>query len=134
MKTNQSENNLISVRLDKWLWAARFFKTRALAREVIQGGKVQYNGQRSKPSKTVELGAVIKVPQGQDIREVRVLEVYDKRRSAPQAQTMYEETPDSIRQREANAEARKAGALYSPRPDHKPDKKQRRDIIRFKHQ
>ncbi|GAA0343676.1 ribosome-associated heat shock protein Hsp15 [Bowmanella denitrificans] len=123
-----------AVRLDKWLWAARFFKTRALAREMVQGGKVQYNGQRSKPSKTVELGACIKVPQGHDIKEVIVLEVHDKRRAAPLAQAMYEETQASLTAREANAQARQAGALYNPKPEHKPDKKQRRDIIRFKQQ
>ncbi|MBT1065851.1 ribosome-associated heat shock protein Hsp15 [Bowmanella sp. Y26] len=130
----QKTNENTAVRLDKWLWAARFFKTRALAREMVQGGKVQYNGQRSKPSKVVELGATLKVPQGHDIKEVVVREIHDKRRAAPAAQAMYEETSESITARAANAEARQAGALYSPRPEHKPDKKQRRDIIRFKHQ
>lgn len=130
----QKNNHDTAVRLDKWLWAARFFKTRALARDMVQGGKVQYNGQRSKPSKIVELGATLKVPQGHDIKEVIVREVHDKRRAASLAQAMYEETAQSVAAREANAEARQAGALYNPRPEHKPDKKQRRDIIRFKHQ
>ncbi|WP_088331198.1 ribosome-associated heat shock protein Hsp15 [Lacimicrobium sp. SS2-24] len=123
-----------SVRLDKWLWAARFCKTRAVARELVQGGKVHYNGQRCKPSKTVELGATIRVPQGYDVREVVVQALSDKRRSASLAQQLYTETEASMAQREANAQARKAGALLNPKPDHKPDKKQRRDIIRLKHQ
>ncbi|MDF2179212.1 ribosome-associated heat shock protein Hsp15 [Aliiglaciecola sp. CAU 1673] len=123
-----------AVRLDKWLWAARFYKTRALAREMVQGGRVQYNGQRCKPSKTIELGAVLKVPQGSDMKEVVVKAISEQRRSAVLAQELYEETADSLKRREANAEARKAGALLSPRPEHKPDKKQRRDIIKLKHQ
>lgn len=123
-----------SVRLDKWLWAARFFKTRAVAREMVQGGKVHYNGQRTKPSKIVELGAHIKVPQGYDIKEVIVEQVSDQRRGAPLAIQMYQETSESQSKREDNAQARKASALFSPRPDNRPDKKQRRQIIKFKHQ
>lgn len=134
MAETNKKAQMTPVRLDKWLWAARFCKTRALARELVQSGKVQYNGQRCKPSKIVELGAVIRVPQGYDIREVVVEDLSDKRRSATLAQQLYTETPESIARRQANAEARKAGALLNPKPDHKPDKKQRRDIIRLKHQ
>lgn len=123
-----------SVRLDKWLWAARFFKTRALAREAVQAGKVHYNGQRSKPGKTVELGAMIRVPAGYDLRDVEVLEIFDKRRAAPLAQKMYRETAPSMLKRQENAEARKAQAFHNPRPEQRPDKKQRRQLIRIKHQ
>lgn len=128
----RSLNN--SIRLDKWLWAARFFKTRAIAREMVQGGKVQYNGQRSKPSKQVELGAIITIPQGFDVKHVIVEVVSDQRRNATLAQTMYDETPESIEQREKNKEARSLAAFHSPKPDSRPDKKQRRSIIRFKQQ
>lgn len=124
----------ISVRLDKWLWAARFFKTRSIARDAVQSGKVQYNGQRSKPGKIVELGASVKVPQGYDIKDVLVLQVKEQRQGAPLAELMYEETAISQKQRATNAEARKLGALLSPKPDHRPDKKQRRQIIQFKQQ
>jgi ribosome-associated heat shock protein Hsp15 len=124
----------IGVRLDKWLWAARFFKTRAIARDAVQSGKVQYNGQRSKPSKIVESGASVKVPQGYDIKDILVLQVKEQRQGAPLAALMYEETAASKKQRETNAEARKLGALLSPKPDHRPDKKQRRQIIQFKQQ
>lgn len=132
MQKNLKENT--SVRLDKWLWAARFYKTRSLARDAVQSGKVQYNGQRSKPGKIVELGASIKVPQGYDIKDVEVLQLKDQRQAAPLAQLLYQETADSEKQRASNAEARKLSAFHSPKPDHKPDKKQRRQIIQFKHQ
>ncbi len=124
----------LGVRLDKWLWAARFYKTRSLAREAIQGGKVHYNGQKSKPSKLVELQACIKVPQGYDFKEVKVLQLVDRRQGAAVAQLMYEETQGSQDLRMRNAEARKLSAFHSPKPDNKPDKKQRRQIIQLKHQ
>lgn len=132
MQKNPDESK--SVRLDKWLWAARFYKTRSLARDAVQSGKVQYNGQRSKPGKIVELGATIKVPQGFDLKEVIVVQVKEQRLGAPLAQLMYEETPASETLRASNAEARKLSIFHSPRPDHRPDKKQRRQIIQFKHQ
>ena len=122
------------VRLDKWLWAARFFKTRALARDAVQAGKVHYNGQRSKPGKAVELGAVLRIPAGYDIKEIEILELFDQRRAAPLAQKMYRETAPSMLKRQQNAEARKAQAFHNPRPEQRPDKKQRRELIKFKHQ
>ncbi|WP_416308625.1 ribosome-associated heat shock protein Hsp15 [Neptunicella sp. SCSIO 80796] len=137
MKFSSDENksaDLGPVRLDKWLWAARFFKTRSVAREMIQGGKVQYNGQRSKPGKLVELGALLTIRQGTDEKQVTVEQLCDQRRGAPLAEKMYQETADSIVQRQRNAAARKINALHSPRPDSKPDKKQRRQLIRAKHQ
>jgi ribosome-associated heat shock protein Hsp15 len=123
-----------SVRLDKWLWAARFYKIRSMARDAVQSGKVQYNGQRSKPGKIVELGASIKAPQGFDLKEVVVLQVKEQRLGAPLAQLMYAETQASEKLRASNAEARKLSAFHSPKPDHRPDKKQRRQIIQFKQQ
>lgn len=123
-----------SVRLDKWLWAARFYKTRSMARDAVQSGKVQYNGQRCKPGKIVELGASIKVPQGFDLKDLVVLQVKEQRLGSPLAQLMYEETQASEMLRASNVEARKLSAFHSPRPDHRPDKKQRRKIIQFKQQ
>jgi ribosome-associated heat shock protein Hsp15 len=120
------------IRLDKWLWAARFCKTRALARSMIEGGKVHYNGQRTKPGKQVEVGAMIRLRQGFDEKEVQVLTLSIQRLSAVQAQLLYAETEESIIKRGRNAEARRLNALYSPHPDTKPDKKQRRDLMRFK--
>ncbi|MFB9867381.1 RNA-binding S4 domain-containing protein [Vreelandella sulfidaeris] len=120
-----------SVRLDKWLWAARFFKTRALAKKAIEGGKVDYDGSRVKTSKHVELGALIKVPQGWEIFEVEVISLSDQRRGAPEARQLYAETPDSLQRRQREAEARRLTNEVMQHPLKRPDKKQRRDIQRF---
>ncbi|TNH45082.1 ribosome-associated heat shock protein Hsp15 [Photorhabdus luminescens] len=130
MKGNSDSDQ--AVRLDKWLWAARFYKTRAIAREMIDGGKVHYNGQRSKPSKLVEPGAEIKLRQGNDERIVEVLALSNHRRGAPEAQQLYQETEASIANREKMAIARKMNALTMPHPDRRPDKKERRTLIKFK--
>ncbi|RYM48982.1 ribosome-associated heat shock protein Hsp15 [Serratia proteamaculans] len=121
-----------AVRLDKWLWAARFYKTRALARDMIDGGKVHYNGQRGKPSKIVELNVEIKLRQGNEERTVIVLALTSQRRGADEAQQMYQETEASIVNRGKVALARKMNALTMPHPDRRPDKKERRDLIKFK--
>ncbi|WP_252177609.1 ribosome-associated heat shock protein Hsp15 [Endozoicomonas sp. 4G] len=121
------------VRLDKWLWAARFYKTRSIAKEAIEGGKVHLNGQRCKPGKEPKVGDELKLRTGWDERVVIVRELSDKRQKAELAQQLYEETPDSIQSREASAEQRKAmRGVMTPRPDRRPDKKQRRDILRQK--
>ncbi|CAG9406510.1 ribosome-associated heat shock protein Hsp15 [Providencia alcalifaciens] len=136
LSTNQSSTKTSSaeqVRLDKWLWVARFYKTRSIAREMIDGGKVHYNGQRSKPGKIVELGAMIKVRQGNDERIVEVLEISNQRKGAPEAQLLYRETVESLEQREKMAMARKMNALTMPHPDRRPDKKERRTLLKFKH-
>ncbi|MGF1752231.1 ribosome-associated heat shock protein Hsp15 [Vibrio makurazakiensis] len=122
-----------AVRLDKWLWAARFYKTRSIARNMVDGGKVHYNGQRSKPSKIVELGAVITLRQGNEEKTVTIEKISAHRGGAPVAQTLYEETTESLAKREEFAKQRKLHA-HSPSPERRPDKKQRRDIIKFKHQ
>lgn len=122
-----------AIRLDKWLWAARFYKTRAMAREMIEGGKVHYNGQRGKPSKLVEVNAEIKLRQGNDEKTVLVLDVTDQRRSAEQAQLLYQETETSVANRAKISEARKMNALTMPHPDRRPDKKERRSLIKFKY-
>ncbi|MDR5873764.1 ribosome-associated heat shock protein Hsp15 [Halomonas sp. CUBES01] len=120
-----------SVRLDKWLWAARFFKTRALAKKAIEGGKVHYDGTRAKTSKNVELGALIKVPQGWDVLEVEVTALSDQRRGAPEARKLYAETQESIEHRAREAEARRLNNQVMQHPLKRPDKKQRREIQRF---
>lgn len=127
------EKSTEGVRLDKWLWAARFYKTRAVAREMIEGGKVHYNGQRSKPSKVVELNAQLTLRQGNDERTVVVKGITEQRRPATEAVSLYEETAASIEKREKVALARKLNALTMPHPDRRPDKKERRDLMRFKY-
>ncbi|MCE0493851.1 ribosome-associated heat shock protein Hsp15 [Vibrio salinus] len=121
------------IRLDKWLWAARFYKTRSIARNMVDGGKVHYNGQRTKPSKIVESGAIITLRQGNEEKTVVIEKLSSQRRGAPEAQTLYSETEESIKKRELHALQRKLNA-HNPSPDRRPDKKQRRDIIKFKHQ
>lgn len=133
-KHYQIEEEKEAVRLDKWLWAARFYKTRTLAKEMIDGGKVHYNGQRSKPNKIVEVGATLKVRQGSDEKEIVVLALSTQRRGAPEAQLLYRETEQSLANREKLAMARKMNALSMPHPDRRPDKKERRDLLKFKHQ
>ena len=132
MKKNNQEKTDNEVRLDKWLWAARFYKTRSIAKAMIEGGKVHYNGQRAKVSKAVEIGAMIKLRQGNEEKEVEVLALSDQRRGAPEAQLLYQETEKSVKQREAIAFARKANALSMPHPDRRPNKKERRELVKFK--
>ena len=127
------EKPVEAVRLDKWLWAARIYKNRALAREMIEGGKVHYNGQRSKPGKVVELNATLLLRQGNDERTIVVKGITEQRRPASEAVALYEETAESIEKREKMALARKMNALTMPHPDRRPDKKERRDLMRFKH-
>ena len=133
-KHSQVEEEKEAVRLDKWLWAARFYKTRTLSKEMIDGGKVHYNGQRSKPNKIVEVGATLKIRQGSDEKEIVVLALATQRRGAPEAQLLYRETEQSLANREKLAMARKMNALSMPHPDRRPDKKERRDLLKFKHQ
>ena len=133
-KHSQIEEEKEAVRLDKWLWAARFYKTRTLAKEMIDGGKVHYNGQRSKPNKIVEVGATLKIRQGSDEKEIVVLALSTQRRGAPEAQLLYRETEQSLANREKLVMARKMNALSMPHPDRRPDKKERRDLLKFKHQ
>lgn len=120
-----------SVRLDKWLWAARFFKTRQLAKKAIEGGKVHYNGTRAKTSKAVEAGALIRVPQGWDVMEVEVLLLSEQRRGAPEARTLYHETSDSQERRAREAENRRLANQAMQHPLKRPDSRDRREIKRF---
>ena len=132
IRNSKQNDETLSIRLDKWLWAARFYKTRAIARDMVQGGKVHYNGQRAKPSKIVELGATVKLTQGVDEKIVTVLKLLDKRQGAPIAQSMYQESDASIEKRAENAIARKNNSFFAPHPERKPDKKQRRELLKLK--
>ena len=121
-------------RLDKWLWAARFFKTRPLAQDAVDGGKVLYEGQRAKSSRDVQPGARITVTTGFDTREVIVTGLSVKRGNATQAAQLYAETPESVVAREEAAAKRRAAALSAPVSGHRPNKKERRQIHRFREQ
>lgn len=131
--TKQSTAASGKVRIDKWLWAARFFKTRSLAKQAIEGGKVHVDGQRVKPSKDIELGTTLTIRQGWDDKEVVVVALSEQRRGAAQAALLYCETEASITQREARALERKAMGSNGVQTDGRPTKKQRRQIHKFKH-
>ncbi|WP_431256206.1 RNA-binding S4 domain-containing protein [Roseateles chitinivorans] len=123
------------VRLDKWLWAARFFKTRSIAVDEIGKGRVTLNGQAAKPSREVRVGDLVKLRQGQIDREVKVAGISGVRGPAPVAQTLYEETPDSVAARERAAEARRlapepADAIEQGRPT-KQDRRRLADWNRW---
>ncbi len=121
----------VKIRLDKWLWAARFYKTRAIAKQMIDGGKVHYNGQRTKCSRHVEIGAVLEIRQGFDEKEIIVEALSDQRRGAAEAQLLYKETEASVKKREEHAAQRKAmGSGLNPR--NRPNKKERRQIKSFR--
>ena|SRR5690606_38463321 len=120
------------IRIDKWLWAARFFKTRSLAKQAIDGGKVHVNGQRVKASKDLVIGMTLQIRQGFDEREVVVEALSEQRRGAPEAALLYKETPESIKRRELSTQQRKLASALQPTTEGRPTKKQRRQIHQFK--
>ena len=128
----QTDTDLKKIRLDKWLWAARFFKTRSLAKAAIEGGKIHLDGNRVKVSREVRLGDTLQIRQGWDERIICVNALSEQRRGATEAQLLYSETQASVERREAQAAARKAAGGMIDRPAVRPNKKQRRQIHRFK--
>lgn len=132
MTDSAHSNSLSKVRIDKWLWAARFFKTRSLAKQAIEGGKVHVDGQRVKASKDLTVGLVLQIRQGFDEREVVVKALSEQRRGAPEAALLYEETQASLERRELSAQQRKLASALQPLSDGRPTKKQRRQIHQFK--
>jgi len=123
-----------TVRIDKWLWAARFYKTRPLASEAVNGGHVHVNDVRCKSSRPVQLDDTIKITKSSLRFVVVVKELAAKRGSAPQAQKMYEETPESIEQRELQRTQRALNAMANPHPEGRPDKRQRRQLKKWREQ
>lgn len=120
------------VRIDRWLWAARFFKTRSLAKTAVEGGKVHVDGQRSKPAKAVRVGQTVEVRKGTVLMTVIVKDLAEQRGSAQIAQTLYEETPESIEKREIMSSRRKMERAGLQVPSTKPSKKDRRDLRKLK--
>ena len=121
-----------AVRLDKWLWASRFFKTRKDAVEAINGGKVHLNGARIKPSRNVQINDKLQITRNNEKYSVTVLGLNDKRRPAKEAQLLYEEDEQSIEARETEREIRRINNASVAMPSTRPNKKQRRQIDRFK--
>ena len=124
------DNQDTSVRLDKWLWAARFFKTRTLAKSAIENGKVLIDGQKCKPSRTIGGNETLSIRRSDEVIEVVVMMLSEQRRGAPEAQKLYQETSESIARREQLAADRKV--LRDSMPiSVRPNKKQRRQIHKF---
>ena len=121
-----------SVRLDKWLWAARFFKTRSIAREAVSGGKVHLNGNRAKPGRTLNIGDELRIQRGEDEYTITIMELTVRRGPAAIARTLYEESEENRTRREQLAEKRKLEHQKSATRVRRPDKRERRKIVRFK--
>lgn len=132
MSRNEPAGNA-GVRLDKWLWAARIYKTRAIAKQAIEGGKVHSGGDRLKPGREITVGMLLTVRQGWDERTLLVTALSEIRRGASEAALLYEETAESITRREQLGEQRRLHALLET-PIARPDKKDRRLRQQMKHQ
>ena len=130
MSKQPEKQQLETMRVDKWLWAARFFKTRSLAKDAIEGGKVHHNGERVKVSKEIRIGMELTIRQGFEQKTIQIRALSSVRGGAPMAQQLYAETEVSIARRELISTQRKLHNLA--RPDHRPSKKDRRDISKFR--
>jgi ribosome-associated heat shock protein Hsp15 len=122
----------LKIRLDKWLWAARFYKTRALATEAIKGGKIHVNNSRIKPSHHIQVGESIRIRKHHEEKTILIDVLSDKRGPATIAQTLYTESSESIEKREEFSRQKRDMYLLNPTTDKRPNKKQRRHIIKFK--
>lgn len=131
MANNSLDDVSGKVRLDKWLWAARFFKTRGLAADAIDGGKIRYDGERPKPAKEVRLGAVLRITRPDGEWEVVVRGLSAQRRGAPEAVLLYKETEQSRQRREQAVATKEADYAMRDRGMGRPTKRDRRLIKRF---
>lgn len=121
-----------SVRIDRWLWAARFFKTRSLAAHAVSTGRVQLNGARVKPARAVEVDDELEINRDGFEYRIRILGLSVRRGPARVAQALYEEFEDSVRKREALREQQRLAGATAPHPHSKPDKKSRRQLRHMK--
>jgi ribosome-associated heat shock protein Hsp15 len=119
-------------RIDKWLWGARYFKTRSLARDAVAGGKVELNGHGVKPGRTLKQGDALVIQRGEERFLITVLDIQDRRVSAELAAQRYREDPESVVQRAQAAEQRKLDMQSGLVATGRPDKRQRRQIIKFR--
>ncbi len=129
MNYEQPQEN--AVRIDKWLWAARFFKTRALASAAVSGGHAQVNGSRVKPSRNVQIGCRLQIKRGEELFDIEVLALSEHRGPAKEAALLYAETEESKSRREAAREQRKLIGGPMARPEGRPDKRDRKKIRQF---
>jgi len=119
------------VRIDKWLWAARFYKSRSLSADAVEGGKAQLNGERVKPAKVLKVGDTLNIRNGHFAWEITVLALSERRGSATEAAKLYSESDQSKKEREEKSALRKVERQSNPFPGGRPTKRQRRQIIRF---
>ncbi len=117
-----------SLRLDKWLWCARFFKTRSLAAQAVSGGKVHLNGERVKPAHSVRIGDSLRLTQQGALAEFEVLGIPARRGPAAEAQSNYRETAESTERRAKLGEQHRLADMSRPRPESRPDKRERRQL------
>lgn len=120
------------IRIDRWLWAARFFKTRSLAKKAVEGGKVHVESQRAKPSKELQVGQTLQIRRGETVQTVVVQVLSDQRGPATQAQALYEETIESIELRELRKSNRRMERAGLTVPTGRPDKKDRRALAQLR--
>ncbi len=120
------------MRLDKWLWAARFYKTRSLATEAVDGGKVKLNGGTVKPAREIKVGDRLALRVGEEDWEVVVQGLNEQRRPAPEARLLYQETEGSARSRAQTAELRRLAPIPAPEHKGRPTKRDRRQLVRFR--
>lgn len=117
-------------RVDRWLWAARFFKTRGLAQQAVRGGKVDLNGTRCKPARPIHAGDRLRISKGEEVFEVEILALAERRGPADEARSLYRESEESSRRREERREQRRLAA--EPSPGRRPDKRERRHLRALK--
>lgn len=129
--TDSKNNEINSLRVDKWLWVARFFKTRSLASDAIKGGKININGQKAKPSKNILINDQLKVKKGLFVYEITVKGLSRHRGPASEAVKLYEESEESLGSRQKITEQLKAESAIRPTTPGRPSKRDRRNIIRF---
>ncbi len=132
MNKKIKEDQVVKTRLDKWLWASRFYKTRYLAAEAINGGHVHHNGHRVKPSRIIQIADTLTIHKTPFTFEIIVEGLSVRRGPAKEAQLLYTELEESIKKREILSEQRKLNAAQFPHAERRPDKRDRRRIIRFK--
>jgi ribosome-associated heat shock protein Hsp15 len=132
--TDEADDARASVRLDRWLWAARFFKTRSLAKEAIAGGKVRCQGQRTKPSKEIGVGSELEIQRGDSEQCVIVTGLSERRGGAQDAAALYRETPESIQRREQAQAQRSLSRRGAMPPPVRPSKRDRRQLKQLKQQ
>jgi len=132
MKSEKDNKEHSSMRLDKWLWCARFYKTRGLAADAIKGGKVLVNEEKPKPSKTIHAGTRLIIRRTPYQFDITIVLLAKSRKSAGEAALLYQESEESTRKREEISARLKLDAINNPRTTGRPTKRDRRHIIRFK--